>query len=163
MPSKSRLRKIWLDERGSAIVEATILTPVLLLLFLGVYEFSWFFDQQKLIEVGLRDAARYVARSAASNDSSCDPGVWSSARNLATTGSVTGGQLRVPRWTASDVNFQCLAVPNNENYLGGDGTYIYVVKASTNFHYLSLGFFGFFGLSAPNIVISHEERVIGPG
>ena len=36
--------------------------PLLLGLFLGVFEFSWFFYNQQLVVSGLRDAARYMTR-----------------------------------------------------------------------------------------------------
>ena len=52
----------WRDEEGSALVEATIVMPLLLSLFLGVFEFSWFFYNQQLVVSGLRDAARYMTR-----------------------------------------------------------------------------------------------------
>ena len=36
--------------------------PLLISLFLGVFEFSWFFYNQQLVVSGLRDAARYMTR-----------------------------------------------------------------------------------------------------
>ena len=53
---------LWRDEDGSALVEATIVMPLLITLFLGVFEFSWFFYNQQLVVSGLRDAARYMTR-----------------------------------------------------------------------------------------------------
>ena len=53
---------LWRDEDGSALVEATIVMPLLISLFLGVFEFSWFFYNQQLVVSGLRDAARYMTR-----------------------------------------------------------------------------------------------------
>jgi Flp pilus assembly protein TadG len=45
MPERATAKAIsfWRDEDGSALVEATIVMPLLLSLFLGVFEFSWFF------------------------------------------------------------------------------------------------------------------------
>src|SRR5215472_15836849 len=34
------------DEEGSALIEAAILTPLLIVFFVGVFEFSWLFYQQ---------------------------------------------------------------------------------------------------------------------
>ena len=59
---------MWGDEEGSPLLEATLLTPVILALVGGVFEFSWYFYQQQAMEVGLRDAARYIARIAPSSD-----------------------------------------------------------------------------------------------
>ena len=58
----AKARSFWRDEDGSALVEATIVMPLLISLFLGVFEFSWFFYNQQLVVSGLRDAARYMTR-----------------------------------------------------------------------------------------------------
>src|SRR5271168_3950365 len=64
MPERATAKAIsfWRDEEGSALVEATIVMPLLLSLFLGVFEFSWFLYNQQLVVSGLRDAARYMTR-----------------------------------------------------------------------------------------------------
>jgi hypothetical protein len=88
------------DERGSALIEAAILTPLLIVLFIGVFEFSWFFYQQHLVVIGLHDAVSYLARSA----DPCNPTsrVWKTkqehAKNLATSGTIKGGPPRVRGW-----------------------------------------------------------------
>src|ERR1700742_295368 len=53
---------LWRDEDGSALVEATVVVPMLISLFLGVFEFSWYLYNQQLVVSGLRDAARYMTR-----------------------------------------------------------------------------------------------------
>ena len=58
------LRSIWRDSKGSALVEGSIILPVLFILVFGVFEFSWAICQQHLILTGISDAARYIARSA---------------------------------------------------------------------------------------------------
>ena len=52
------LKPLWRDYEGSALVEGAVLMPVLLVVLGGGYEFSWVFYKQKLIEAGVRDAAR---------------------------------------------------------------------------------------------------------
>ena len=52
------LQSLWRDGEGSALIEGAIVVPVLLLLVLGVFEFSWLIDQQHLISTGIHDAAR---------------------------------------------------------------------------------------------------------
>jgi hypothetical protein len=157
------------NEEGSALIEGAIVVPVLCVLLFGVYEFSWFFYQQHLISTGLRDAARYLARSAAP----CNPDSYSwpidhaSAKNLATTGSIGGGAARVKGWTAAAVRLNCTPIDNPTGSSGlsafRGGPVIYVVTASTRFTDPALGFFGFLGLKLPTISVSHAERVIGPG
>jgi len=55
--------RIWKDEEGSALLEAAIVIPVLFSLVFGTLEFSFYFFQQHLVATGVRDAARYLART----------------------------------------------------------------------------------------------------
>ena len=50
-----RLTSFARDQRGSALVEGAVVFPLLLLVLFGVYEFSWFFYQQHMVAMGLRD------------------------------------------------------------------------------------------------------------
>jgi len=157
------------DNDGSALVESALLVPLLFVLLFGVYEFSWFFYQQHLASVGVRDAARYLARAS----SPCDEGsaAWSIeqayARNLATTGSIRGNAARIKGWTPAMVMLRCTAVNNPAGptglpaYRGGE--VVYVITASTSFADPSLGFFAFLHLATPVISVSHSERATGPG
>jgi len=154
---------LWRCNEGSAFVEGAIVMPVLLTLVLGVFEFSWLFYQQHLISTGIRDAARYIARSSTPND----PTIQMDARNLATTGAFAGGPARVSGWRASDVG---IAYDSTDNPAGGNGatryrggSVIQRVTVSTRFTVPSLGFFGFLGVKPPAFTVSHQERVIGPG
>jgi len=56
MRRRSTLSLLGHDETGSALVEGAILLPLLIVLFIGIFEFSWFFYQQHLISLGVRDA-----------------------------------------------------------------------------------------------------------
>ena len=141
-------------DEGSALIEATIVVPVLMTLAFGVYEFSWYFYQEQLISTGLRDAARYVARNASPGDTTCNPSIWPAAQNLATTGTIDGtGTSRVNGWTTSMVSLAC------EQPVAG----LNVVNVKTDFAEPSLGFFVFLGLTAPSISVFHRERIIGQG
>ena len=148
----ARLHKlIWRNDDGSALIEATLVVPVLMVLALGVYEFSWFFYRQQLISTGVRDAARYISRFP--DFITCNSGVWPAAQNLATTGRIAdGGTARINGWTANMVTITC-----------EPGTGVNVVRVSTNFAAPSLGFFGFRGLTAPSISVFHRERIFGQG
>ena len=157
------MQSLWGDCEGSAFIEGAILVPVLLLLVLGVFEFSWLIDQQHLISTGIHDAARYIAQSANPNDLT----IQKRAKNLATTGAIDGDTARVRGWTTRDVNITYASV---NNPVGVDGltpfrgaAVIQSVTVSTTFTVPSLGFFGFLGLKPPALTVSHQERVIGPG
>ncbi len=163
------LRSLHRDQTGSALVEGAVVFPLLLLVLFGVYEFSWFFYQQHVVAMGLRDAARYAAR--ASN--LCGPAApgWgaieANARNLATSGTIFGGAERVHGWTPAMVTLSCSEVDNRPDRNGTQpyrgGPTIAVVTASTRFADPSLGFFRILGLEPPTLSVSHSERVIGPG
>jgi TadE-like protein len=157
------------DSEGSALVEGAVIVPLLIVLLLGVYEFSWFFYQQHVISSGLRDAARYLARSHDSCGSG--PANWAaveeSAKNLAVRGSITGGFSRVKGWAPVMVTLRCHQIDNLPPASGlaayRGGSVVYVITASTQFIEPSLGFFGLLGLPLPVISVAHSERVIGPG
>ena len=157
------LQSLWRNGEGSALIEGAILVPVLLVLVLGVFEFSWLINQQHLIATGIHDAARYVARSANPQDVTIQRG----AKNLATTGAIDGNAARVKGWTMRDVNITYASVNNPVGAKGltpfRGGAVIQSVTVSTTFTVPALGFFGFLGLKPPALTVSHQERVIGPG
>jgi Flp pilus assembly protein TadG len=173
-----KIRTLWRDREGSALVEGAVLTPVLMSLLFGVYEFSFFFYQQQQISTGVREAARYLARTS-------DPTVatvQTCAKNIAIYGDVnsscsgaaTGVVARVNGWTTgaitvtvtddanSGASTPCGASPCNV-WLGDPSSDVQVIKVSTSFLDPSLGLFGFLGLTAPTINVSHTERAVGPG
>ncbi len=154
---------MWRDTEGSALMEGTILLPLLLSLVLGVLEFSWLFDQQHLISTGIHDAARYLARSTNPNDTT----IQNDAKILATPGSIDGEVPRVRGWTMRDIK---ITFASTENPVGATGEtrfrggpIIQSVTVSTTFTVPSLGFFAVLGLKPPGFSVSHQERVIGPG
>jgi len=46
-------RRLREDRRGSVLFEGTILVPVMVTLFLGVFKFSWNFFNQQLVHSGI--------------------------------------------------------------------------------------------------------------
>jgi Flp pilus assembly protein TadG len=157
---------MWRDTEGSVLIEATILMPFLVTLMFGLFEFSWYFHKQQLVESGVRDAARYLARVALDGTNPCTlttpVNFAANAQNIAVTGVTIGGTARVPGWTTGSVNISCAAFDNSAAAYQGGST-IYLVTASTNFADPVLGFFGLLNLTAPNLSASHTERSIGPG
>jgi Flp pilus assembly protein TadG len=167
---------LWRDSEGSAIIEATLLTPLLFALVLGVFEFSWVFYQQQLIEMGVRDAARYMARipitsTATPPDTNpCDQTdtngtgalFTTNAGNIALYATTTssGSTQRVSGWTGP-VTITC----TQNTYASGTyaETSIYAIQATTSFTDPTLGLFGYLGLPTPSIIFTHNERYIGPG
>src|SRR5262245_26331749 len=87
------LRSLCCNDEGSALIEGAIIVPFLLVLVLGVFEFSWLIDQQHLISTGIHDAARYIARSANPRDLTIQRG----GTHLGTQGALEGREQRVRR------------------------------------------------------------------
>jgi TadE-like protein len=162
-----RGKSLWRDQQGSALIEGAVMVPLLIAFFSGVFEFSWFFYQQHLVAIGLHDAASYLARSS----DPCNPTshAWKveleRAKNLATSGSISGGAARVRGWTAESVTPHCTKI---DNPIGANGlrryrgSSIYVVTVSTKFSRPSLGFLSFLKLQSPIISASYSQRAIEP-
>lgn len=155
-----RIRNLWSDRTGASLVEFTILLPFLLILGLGVSEFSSALYQHHLITTGLRDAARYLARVD-------DPDAKSAAaKELAVYGEIGGTTKRVPWWNVADVAVSLEAVANPVNPATGTRTYrggdpIQIVRVSTTTSYPGVGFLRFLGFgSGISLSAFHEERVI---
>ena len=161
------ISSLWARTEGSALVEATVLAPVLFVLVFGVFDFSWYFYNQQLVEIGVRDAARYLA--VASSNPCSDSSLLTNAKNLATTGSIGGSApKRVNGWNPADVIIPCPSgfdVPNPSLTYNGGST-IYIVYVTTTFADPTLGFFTLLNnmgvnVGVPNISASHKERAIG--
>lgn len=162
---KRSIASLWRDTEGAVFLEAAIVMPVLVPLLFGVMEFSWYFHQQQMVESGVRDAARYLARTnAASSDANpCnDATSVANAKLIATNGVITGGTARVRGWTVGSVTITCPSFDNSGAAYLGAAT-IYRVTVSTSFADPSLGFFGILKLTVPNLSATHTERSIGPG
>lgn len=153
------------DTEGSALVEAAVVFPVMIPLMLGALEFSWYFQNQQLVEAGTRDAARYLARvyDVQEGTSPCSSGTdVTSAKNIAVYGATTAGTARVSGWTAGNVTVSCTSISNTTATYTGPTT-IYLVTVTTSFADPAIGFFSALNLSTPNLSASHTERSVGPG
>ena len=160
-----RTKWFWRDQQGSALIEGAAMVPLLILFFAGVFEFSWFLYQQHLVTIGLHDAASYLARSL----NPCNPTSrsWKAeleqAKNLATTGSISGGVARVQGWTAAAVTPHCSKI---DNPIGANGlsryrgSPVYVVTVSTKVPYPSLGILDLLKVRSHVISASYSQRAI---
>ncbi|MFB9269910.1 TadE/TadG family type IV pilus assembly protein [Bradyrhizobium erythrophlei] len=165
-----RISGIWRNEDGSALLEGTVLMPFLMTLILGTLDYSFFFYQQHLVAGGVRDAARYLART--SNPSSSTS--QTTAQNLATTGSPTGGSYRrVNGFDPGNVAISISYVGNALNATThlrayreappecGGPDQIAIINVTGSFPYASFGFLTYLGLSSPTVSVTHSERCIG--
>jgi Flp pilus assembly protein TadG len=98
-PVLRALNKACRDCDGSALIEASVIMPLLVSLYFGVFDFSWYFYNQQLVEAGVRDAARSMARIELTNGNTnpcaqTDPGgtlYTTDAANIAVTAQTSGG------------------------------------------------------------------------
>jgi|SRR5688572_17669070 Flp pilus assembly protein TadG len=155
MTQRSAHRSLLHDQNGAALIEFTLLAPLLLSLVLGMAEFGRFFYQYQMVLEGLRDAGRYLARLDPN-----DAADQSNAANLATTGTIDGtGEARVDGWVAADISFNPTPINNTAGTYRGPAQ-IWVIEVETTFDYADVGFLSALGLDAISITAAHEQRVI---
>jgi Flp pilus assembly protein TadG len=96
-----------LKQAGLASIEMVIVTPVLLLLLLGVTELGKAFVQQNTLNKGVRDAARQVSSYALLGTTGTvlvTADLVADARNLVVFGNVAGvGNPRLPALTVNHI------------------------------------------------------------
>ncbi|MBM2709782.1 pilus assembly protein [Mesorhizobium caraganae] len=156
------IRRFQGDESGAALVEAALTIPLVLLLSAGVFEFSNILNTRLLLEAGVEDAGRYMARCS-SDWETCK----GRAQNLAANGAVANGSARVTGWLPTAVaitkavSLDAVDVATGTQlYLSSKST-VDVVDVSTSYSYPDLGFLSYLGFGALTLSVSHQERVIG--
>lgn len=101
------MRSLNKKQSGVAMVEMVIVTPLLLLLVLGVAELGKAFMEYNTLNKSVRDAARHVAGSALLGTTGTvliTPDLSAAARNLAVYGNTLGtGTPRLPQFSTSQV------------------------------------------------------------
>jgi Flp pilus assembly protein TadG len=160
----ARLSAFGREERGAVLVEMTLITPLMIVLSAGVFEFGNLIHEKLLIEAGLRDAARYAARC-----TSVVTGVdcFQNAREIAAFGSVDGTTERVAGWDDADVVVTSYDTANNvdpntglQEYRGM-GANVATIQATASVPYTPVGLLAVIGISGITINAAHEERFIG--
>jgi Flp pilus assembly protein TadG len=159
-------RRFHVEETGAVLIETAIILPIMITLSAGVYEFSNAIYTRLLLEAGVSDAARYLARCihTTTDEAACG----TAAQNLAVTGQVAnGGTARVSGWAATGVNISYMSTaitvdPNtgNQNYLGSSAD-VLVAQVSTDYSYTGTGLLGVLGFGPLTLSVAHQERVIG--
>lgn len=155
---------------GAALVELTVVLPVLLTIGLGVIEFGRLIYNYHLITVGVRDAVRYQSGFT-------DGANYNNAKCIALTGKIAGADCdpgaspscttacRVSWWNdAATVTFTPASITNDNGFgvpLYRGGATITVITASAIVAYSPFGMFGFYGTGAINLTTSHQERYYG--
>ena len=158
------------DEDGAALLELTVIMPFLIVLGLGIFEFSNMLYQYHLITGGVRDAARFAAGLPMpdpvdpSAETCVNPGAnpVGCAKRLAVFGQIeSGGNYRLGGdwWDVGDITVDYVALdPPDPDLRGGNP---FKVVVSTNVMYDDIGFLDALGLGPITIATTHEERHYG--
>ncbi|MEI9422769.1 pilus assembly protein [Mesorhizobium sp. Cs1299R1N1] len=161
------------DQRGAVIVEMTLITPLMLILSAGVFEFGNLIHDKLLMEAGLTDGARFAARC--NSQMYTDAGLAAidcatMAANIAVFGNPTGtGSARVSGWQTSGATSYATVTMNNackDTVVGGVTQYrsttaqVCTVRAVGSYPYAGVGMLSFIGIGPLTIHGSHDERLI---
>jgi Flp pilus assembly protein TadG len=165
---KRHWRQFGSDRCGAALLELTVVLPVVMAIGFGAIEFGNLIYKDHLLWNGVRDGARYYAGLPYDpSNTTQTTNNETAAKNIAVTGVTSGGPARVAGWTTSQVTISYATAANGPTscvtekcYRGADT--ITMVTLSTSYPYQSVGFMGFLGLgSATTLTASHQERIIG--
>lgn len=164
MPFRRTIDHLLRDQRGVALVEMALITPFMLLLSAGVFEFSNILHKRLLLEAGVEDGARYIARcDRGSNRTACG----TAGKNIAVSGSpASGGTARVSGWTTSQVTLTYIQTPiivyaNGLQSYRGSGANVEVVEVKTTYSYAGTGLWTYLGFGALQLTVLHQERIMG--
>jgi Flp pilus assembly protein TadG len=159
------------NETGAVAVEVAVAIPFLVFLAAGIVEYGRMMYSTQIMQTGVRDAARYLASlpglpnaSSASRDAA-----ETRARQLAATGSITGGPMRVAGWSADaagvGIAYEGVANPRDAatglRAYRGDDT-VYVVRVTGSMSYTGMGLLQALRIGPVVINATHEERHVAP-
>lgn len=149
------------DRRGAAVIEFSLLAPLLIFMMCGMAEFANAMRQYHVMEKGVRDAGRYLARVPMTG-CAVSGSATLAARNLAITGRTSGGTALLPNWT--DVNTVAVTVAqcvDNSGAAYRGRTQMPVVQVQARAPYADLGLLTILGLGAINLEATHQQLWIG--
>lgn len=161
------LRQIRRDTGGAALVEFTLVAPLLISLMCGLAEFGQALRQYHIMEKGVRDAGRFLSRYPADPCSSGGAATWAGAvaqaQNLAKRGSTNSSAPLLPTWTSSgsvDVDPNCMANPvdpitGQQAWHGPAQLPIITVTATAP--YADIGMLQVLGFTPPTLTVTHQE------
>jgi Flp pilus assembly protein TadG len=156
------LSRFWKARDGAALVEFSLLAPVLILLMCGLSEFGNALRQYHIMEKGVRDAARYLTRVPMSG-CTLNGGSVTAAQYLALTGQTTaGGDYFLDQWTDPSTVTVALAqcVANAPRvYRGHDQ--MPVIEVTAQAPYQDLGLLSVIGIGDLQLEVSHQQLWIG--
>ncbi len=166
---KHKLTRLLRDTGGAAMIEFTLVAPLIIFLGLGAGEFGRALQHHHVLNKGARDAARYLARVPATcpnagvaAGSITNASDIANAKNLARTGYVTAGQPALLSYWTNDatitVTVDCF--DNSGGIYEGaytGKTYIPLISVTIVLPYADIGFLSLLGVSAFTFTAQHNE------
>lgn len=158
------------DNRGSALVEFTLVLPLLLLLFGGFAEFGRALYHHHIIETSLRAAGRYLSKMPVVDQDASAPCTSASGsfaeqgRMVAITGTPDGsGTPLLPYWTTADLNSVCISPITRTLTDASGATFdVTVIRLRASVRFVDSGMLGLLGFTQRlTLEAYHEERHIG--
>jgi Flp pilus assembly protein TadG len=133
----------------------------LVLLLCGMAEFSNAMRQYHIMEKGVRDAGRYLARVQMTG-CTINGSAITAAQNLALTGRTSGGTNLLSTWTdPSTVSVTVAQCVDNSGGGYRGHTQMPVVQVTANAPYADLGLLTILGFGSINLQVSHHQLWIG--
>lgn len=154
------LKRLNHDRKGAALVEFTLVAPMLIGLMCGLAEFGQALRQYHVMEKGVRDAARYLAHAPANPPcTGIADATWGTyvgeAKNLAVYGRTSSGTALFKGWTdtgtVSIPDPPCLANPRS------NAATLPQITVTAAAPYSDLGMLGFLGFGPITLTVSHQE------
>ena len=109
--------KLKARQRGTALVEMALVTPILLVLLLATADLTRAFIDHNTVTKAVRNGARYVARNALEGTTglvNIDANLANETRNLVVYGSINGGASPVvPGLTVANITIVQIAGTND--------------------------------------------------
>lgn len=148
--------------KGAALVEFSLLAPVLIFLMCGLAEFSNAMRQYHIMEKSVRDAARYLARVPMTG-CTINGGAITAAQNLALTGqTASGGPYVLPAWTdPATVRVAVADCVSNTTHTYRGHDQMPVIEVTADATYEDLGLLGVLGFDEINLEVRHQQLWIG--
>ena len=156
----ARLRQLGKESGGAALVEFTLVAPLLISLMCGLAEFGQLLRQYHIMQKGVRDAARYLSHVSAQPPCTgiSDPN-WgtevANAQNLAVYGTTTAGTALFAGW--ADTTTVSVPAPSCLTNPRVNGAPLPQITVTATAPYVDLGMLAFLGIGPISLTVSHQE------
>jgi Flp pilus assembly protein TadG len=149
------------DRKAAAVVEFALTAPLLIFLMCGMAEFANAMRQYHVMEKGVRDAGRYLARVPMAG-CAVSGAATSAARNLAITGRISGGVPLLRNWTDTATVGVVVAdcVDNSSGAYRGRAQ-MPVIEVQARAPYAELGLLTVLGIGSIDLETTHQQLWIG--